>query len=720
MHAFAISSHFCSYPLPFPLTFMALPKTVAPGVPPTPTVIVGGGPVGLTVALHLVARGWKDVMVVERAEVLLDGDKNRTYAMGISHKGQEVLEGVLAAATRYRHNGSSVVKGKVDGGDSGSDGAGDTIDDPSATSGLAKNDPFDVASALRRRARASPDGLRIWTYNPWGRGVPSIRKRTPLPGRRASWIVRRRRLQEVLAAAAKAAGVTIRMGFAVTGIFFGQEESDSATGGTQPPLPIAVQLMPSGGKAGEEETVRVGLLLGCDGCKSVVRGALASAASVAGKHAVSQTRASKENAGTGVGQAEAAQPDDRCWAFSTACRPPTGGPAAPGGKPLPPAACLVTSGVRLEAPTGFGVTHYPYSTQGWRFKAIPMPMGHPVLGHPVPEGAPRPLPVEAPLPATPPPDVVSVVGAGIRGATVRPRARQFNLVAFRTGDDDAGAAPLSLVLAPPGHDLWAVKSGSELRALFAENFPTVPGGGASLFRDETAAEEVAAAPSGSLPRMVVPHSLVAAVTPVADGGGHDAGYTASGLRVGGMTEGGVALLGDAAHPVPPDLGQGVNAGLTDVEAFVAALDCPAPPCGGAAAARDGGGSSLRGSATLSPLHAALATYAAERSAEAAALCGLSARLNGITYNNAAPFDGYIGYMLGVMRIAAISARMSLHLAAFRLSRGLISPPTFVAIVRGDSYASVLAMSEKHDQRLRWAGLAAGVLVAALLAWRLLA
>lgn len=699
---YATRSCSCTPLLP---TTMAVPPAVAPGVPPTPTVIVGGGPVGLTVALHLVARGWKDVLVVERAEALIAADKNRTYAMGISHKGQEVLEGVMAAATRYRRDGNGVSNEGDGSGGSGSDCDGDTNGDARASAGPAKMDAFDVAPALHRRARESPKGLCFWTYNSWGKGVPSIRKRTPLPGRRATWIVRRQRLQEVLAAAAEAAGVTIRLATAVTGVTFGRADTDSATGGTEAPLPIAVQLTPVAGGGGQGETVRAGLLLGCDGCSSVVRAALAAAASVAGVHPVTAEEAvAGHDGGTGGSKADAPALGDWRWAFSTACRSPTGGSAAPAEKPTPPAASLTTGGVRVEAPAGFEATHYPYATQGWMFKAIPMPVGHPILGHPLPEGTPPPLPA-VPIPATPPPDVVVAAGAGIVGATVRPRARQFSLVAFRTGDDDAGAPPLSLVLAPPGHDLWSVKSGPELQALFAENFPYVPGGGASLFKDEATASEVAAAPTGSLPRMVVPHSLVAALTPVTDGGGSAA------CAGGAAGLGGVVLLGDAAHPVPPDLGQGVNSGLTDVDAFVSALDCPAPPRGCA-----GGGQSL----VLPPLHAALATYAAVRSAEAAALCGLSARMNGLTYNSAAPCDGLIGHLVGVARVAASFGRIRLQAATWKLSLGIVPPPAFISLVQGDSYASVLAKAEQFDRRKRWMGMVAGGVVAALLCRRLLA
>lgn len=692
---------------------MAISRGVPSGVPPTPTVIVGGGPVGLTAALHLVARGWKDVTVMERAEALVATDPNRTYTMGISHKGQEVLEGVLAAAARNLPDDHAALNGNGGGGGSGNDAVGDTNGHAPAAVGPSKVAAFDVASALRRHARTSPQGLRVWTFRPWGKGVPAVRARAPLPGRRATWLVRRQRLQEVLAAAAEEAGVTVRLATAVTGVTFGQRDTDGATGGTAPSLPIAVTLAPVGGAGGAAETVRAGLLLGCDGCSSVVRGALAAAASVARVEPVTEAAAGRDG-GTGGGQAGTPAARVGRWAFSAACRPPPEGAGAPPPEPIRPAACVVTGGVRVEAPGGFGATNYPYSTQGWFFKAIPMPIGHPVLGHPPPEGTP---PLAAPLPATPAPDLVSVVGAGIVGATVRPRARQFTLIAFRTGDDDAGAAPLSLVLAPPDHDLWAVKSGPELLRLFEENFPHVPGGGASMLKDEASAAAVAAAPAGTLPRMIVPHSLVAAVTPVVGGGSDDAAGVGSGLGIGG-----VVLLGDAAHPVPPDLGQGVNSGLIDVDALISAIDCPAPPGGGGAAA-GGGDGGCNGSgrlASLPALHAALATYAAVRSAEASALCGLSARMNGFNNNDAAPCEGFFGYAVGVARMAIRLGRLRLHIAAWRVSRGVIPPPAFVALVRGDSYASVLAKSVQIGRRLRWAGVAAGGVAAALLCWRVLA
>lgn len=101
-----------------------------------------------------------------------------------------------------------------------------------------------------------------------------------------------------------------------------------------------------------------------------------------------------------------------------------------------------------------------------------------------------------------------------------------------------------------------------LRELFDEAFPAVPGevGGRALLPGDSVAGGVVAAPARSLPRMVVPDSLVAVVGGAAPPVG------------GGGSAGGVALLSDAAHPVPPDLGKGDIAGSEDVAALLAAID----------------------------------------------------------------------------------------------------------------------------------------------------
>lgn len=273
--------------------------------------------------------------------------------------------------------------------------------------------------------------------------------------------------------------------------------------------------------------------------------------------------------------------------------------------------------------------------------------------------------------------------------------------------------PLATVLAPPDNDLWAVESAAALRDLFVENFPADPGGGGrSLLPDDEVAAGVVAAPPGTLPRMVVPHSLVAAVE-----GGPPA-------ESGGRVIGGVVLLGDAAHPVPPDLGQGVNSGLQDVGALLAALDGAATPFQRWASSGRGGGapnSPREGRPPLPPLHVVLAASAVAQSPEAAALCPLSAQANGRAYAVAEPWDGLIGWVVGWSRTAASRALLRLHVAAWLLTQRwgeVIPPPVMLCLYRGDSCASIVAAQDAAARRVAWGVLvgAAGVAVAVLAGW----
>lgn len=498
---------------------------IPPGVPPTPTVIVGGGPVGLTVALGLVARGWKEVVVVERAAALVAPDSHRTYAMGVSHRGQDVLAGVEAAVTAAAaadaaaagsgHSNDASDAGAAGGGtpagsssSSSSDGDRPRNDGGCAVGGggdrrrpppprRAGRRPVDVVEALRRHGRTAPTGLRVWIYAAGGGGSPAVYTRPPLPGRRPSWLVRRRRLQQVLATAAAAAGVRVQLGTTVVGVTWGPQPGGGGD------LPVGVHLAPTDG-GDEAETLWVGLLLGCDGCSSAVRAAVGALPAAPGAAVASEAAAPP-----GVGRRDAAG-----WPFSAACRPVPGGEAPVGGAAARAGVRVTTGGVRVEVPSGFGTRRYPYRTQGWHYKAVPLPVGHPFLGHPPHAGVGaatvRPAAADAaqhapPALATPLPDVVVAPGATWVGGAPRSRRRQFRLTAFRTGDDDAGRVPLATVAAPPDHALWAVRSAAALRALFAENFPTMPGGGgAALLPDDKVAAEIVAAPVGTLPRMLVP------------------------------------------------------------------------------------------------------------------------------------------------------------------------------------------------------------------------
>lgn len=70
---------------------------------PSSTAIVGGGPAGLTVALILARRGYRDITVLERLseppppESEKWGNPERSYNLGIGARGQVALAKLGAA-----------------------------------------------------------------------------------------------------------------------------------------------------------------------------------------------------------------------------------------------------------------------------------------------------------------------------------------------------------------------------------------------------------------------------------------------------------------------------------------------------------------------------------------------------------------------------------------------------------------------------------------------
>jgi len=97
----------------------------------------------------------------------------------------------------------------------------------------------------------------------------------------------------------------------------------------------------------------------------------------------------------------------------------------------------------------------------------------------------------------------------------------------------------------PDHIIWSIRTGPEMKAWFQDAFPRMPWN--ELVSDEEW-ERFAQAKGTAFPYcQYTPHSVVASDTA------------------------GVVLVGDACHAFPPDIGQGINAGLQDVVALDQAL-----------------------------------------------------------------------------------------------------------------------------------------------------
>lgn len=103
------------------------------------------------------------------------------------------------------------------------------------------------------------------------------------------------------------------------------------------------------------------------------------------------------------------------------------------------------------------------------------------------------------------------------------------------------------VITRPNHDIWKLQSGSEVKEWFIAAFPRLE---LDKMIDDAEWERFAEAAGTTFPKC----------------------QYCPGLQVhspDGMT--GVVLVGDACHAFPPDIGQGINAGLADLEALDRAL-----------------------------------------------------------------------------------------------------------------------------------------------------
>ena len=103
------------------------------------------------------------------------------------------------------------------------------------------------------------------------------------------------------------------------------------------------------------------------------------------------------------------------------------------------------------------------------------------------------------------------------------------------------------VITRPNHDIWKLKNGLEIREWFVKAFPRLK---LDDMISQSEWDRFAGAQGTTFPKCQYCDGLQASSL---DG------------------KAGVALVGDAIHAFPPDIGQGINAGLADVEALDRAL-----------------------------------------------------------------------------------------------------------------------------------------------------
>lgn len=231
------------------------------------------------------------------------------------------------------------------------------------------------------------------------------------------------------------------------------------------------------------------------------------------------------------------------------------------------------------------------------------------------------------------------------------------------------------VILPPEHPVWALRSGDEVLGWLRSTFKQLP------VDDVISADEAAAFADGSPGAFPAPC------------------YSPRQQLL--LPKAGVALVGDAIHAFPPDIGQGVNSALADVMMLSEALD-------GAAAAGGGVGDG-DGDDPMATLRHALPAYEAAAAPEAEAV----ARIAQVGFPYQYPITREKSPLQKIGWFA------NFFLRTFVLSKllpRLFSPAAIVLVQRPQlSYAQVWRTAKQTTRRLQ--GLA---LVAALgAAWPLM-
>lgn len=199
----------------------------------------------------------------------------------------------------------------------------------------------------------------------------------------------------------------------------------------------------------------------------------------------------------------------------------------------------------------------------------------------------------------------------------------------------------------PDHEIWhLIKDGNDAKEWHANAFPRLDWD--TLVEDDAEWERFAHANGTTFPPC----------------------QYCTGLQVSSPDEtAGVVLAGDALHAFPPDLGQGVNSGLSDVLALDRALRGQDVVSGGTAPRSSSKEEEDAAAARLPTLGAALVEYERVRGPETMALIRL-ARIGAPYQYRQSHRKDRIGHFLWTLNIV-------LRLALNKISFGLIPPPALI-------------------------------------------
>ena len=218
------------------------------------------------------------------------------------------------------------------------------------------------------------------------------------------------------------------------------------------------------------------------------------------------------------------------------------------------------------------------------------------------------------------------------------------------------------IIKPADHAIWKLRTGSELLAFLQKSFPQI-----DEINELVSAEEAEAFVRGSPGAFPAPQYVRTLAT-----------------EVGGT---GFAILGDAAHAFPPDVGQGVNSALEDVCVLTDALKAGGALNAGVASSVASPDWSDASSATA--LSDGLKLYQTRRAPAAEALAKI-VRV-GFPYQYDQSFWRAKLFVLGL----GLRLLLSRTVGKLPLINGrLFSPPVAFGVLAGEPYTQVWKRAQR--------------------------